>query len=164
VPAAICIAAIVFAVTTTRLYLADQAQADAKRAVVQTATDAVTTLWTYTPDDMDKLGERSARYLGGDFQAQYSKFIDAIIPANKQAQITNKTQVVGTGVESLSGSDATALVYTNTTSTSPQTKNIPALKYFSYRLFMQKNDSRWLITKLTTVTSMDLQPNGPGPG
>jgi Mce-associated membrane protein len=163
VPATIFIAAIVFAAVTTRLYLADRALADAKRVVVQTATDAVTTLWTYTPDNIDKLAERSARYLAGDFQAQYSKFLDSIIFANKQAQITNTTQVLGAGVESLDGSDATALVYTNTTSTSPQTKNVPALKYLSYRLFMHKNDSRWWVTKMNAVTALDLQPTGQKP-
>ena len=45
--------------------------------------------------------------------------VDAIVPTNRQAKVTNKTEVVGTAVESLQGSDATAIVYTNTTSTSP---------------------------------------------
>ncbi len=105
--------------------------------------------------------ERAAQYLGGDFQAQYVKFVNAIIAANKQAQVTNKSEVLGAGVESLSGSSATALIYANTTSTTPQTRDNPSLKYLSYRLFMQKSDSRWLITKMTTVTSTDLVPKSP---
>ena len=37
----------------------------------RTAADAITTLWTYTPDNMDKLPDRSAGYLGGDFANEY---------------------------------------------------------------------------------------------
>lgn len=164
VPLVICLAAVVFAGIAARLYMADRAEADAKRAIVQAGTAALTTLWSYTPDDIDGLSERSGQYLAGDFQAQYSKFINAIIPANKQAQVTNKTQVVGAGVESLSGSSATALIYANTSSTTPQTRDNPSLKYLSYRLSMQKSDSRWLITKMTTVTQLDLAPTSPAPG
>jgi Mce-associated membrane protein len=50
-------------------------------------------------------------------------------------------------------------VYTNTTSTSPLTKNIPALKYLSYRLFMKRTSGRWLVTRMTTITSLDLTPH-----
>jgi serine/threonine protein kinase len=164
VPLLILVAAITFAVTTTRLYLADKAEAEAKRAVVQTATAAIEALWTYTPDDMDGLPARAGRYLTGDFRTQYAKLVDGMIPAYKEAQLSSKTQVVGAGVESLHGSDATALVYTNTSSTTPQTRSAPSLKYLSYRLIMQKHDSGWLISKMTTVTSMDLEPKLPGSG
>ena len=70
---------------------------------------------------------------------QYRKYVDAIVPTNKQAQVTNNTQVVGAAVESLDGPDATAIVYTNTTSTSPLTKNIPSMRYLSYRLTLQRD-------------------------
>ncbi|TYC79374.1 mammalian cell entry protein, partial [Stappia sp. BW2] len=36
--------------------------------------------------------------------------------------------------------------------------NIPALKYLSYRLFMKRYDARWLVTRMTTITSLDLTP------
>jgi predicted Ser/Thr protein kinase len=164
-PALILIAAIVFAVTTTRLHLADLAEADAKRAVVHDATEAVTTLWSYTPDDMDGLSERAGRYLTGDFQAQYLKFVSAIAEPSKQAHITSKADVVGAGVETLAGSEATAILYVNATSTSPATADKPSLKYFAYRMTMQKHDSRWLVSKMTTITSMDIEPKLPaGPG
>ena len=77
---------------------------------------------------------------------------------NKQAKISNSTQVTGAAVESLDGPNAVVIVYTNTTSTSPLTKNIPALKYLSYRLFMKRANGRWLVTRMTTVTSLDLTP------
>jgi Mce-associated membrane protein len=139
-------------------YLADRAQVDTKLTIARTAADAITTLWTYTPDNMEALADRSARFLGGDFQAQYRKYVDAIVPTNKQAQVTNTTQVVGAAVESLTGTDATALVYTNTTSTSPLTKNIPSMRYLSYRLTLKRDQARWLVTKMSTVTSLDLTP------
>ena len=107
---------------------------------------------------MDSLADRASAYLSGDFEAQYRKFVDAIVAPNKQAKITNSTQVTGAAVESLDGSNAVVIVYTNTTSTSPLNKNIPALKYLSYRLFMKRADGRWLVTRMTTVTSLDLTP------
>ncbi|WAC91325.1 mammalian cell entry protein [Mycobacterium sp. Aquia_213] len=147
-----------FAGATMQPYLADRAAAATKLKVARTAANAITTLWTYTPENMDGLADRASAYLGGDFEAQYRKFVDAIVAPNKQAQITNKTQVTGAAVESLDGPNAVVIVYTNTTSTSPLTKNIPALKYLSYRLFMKRANGRWLVTRMTTVTSLDLTP------
>jgi Mce-associated membrane protein len=147
-----------FAGATVQPYLTDRAAVATKLRVARTAANAITTLWTYTPDNIDKLADRAAQYLSGDFEASYRKYIDAIAAPNKQAQVTNTTQVVGAAVESLNGPDATALVYTNTTSTSPATKDIPSLKYLSYRLVMKRDRARWLVTKMTTITSLDLTP------
>lgn len=148
-----------FAGATLQPYLTDRATAATKLKVAQAAANAITTLWTYTPENMDKLADRAAGYLSGDFGAQYRKFVDAIVGPNKQAKITNSTQVAGAAVESLDGSDAVVIVYTNTTSTSPLNKNIPSLKYLSYRLFMKRTNGHWLVTRMTTVTSLDLTPH-----
>ena len=152
------VAAGAFAGATVQPYLVDRATVDTKLEIARTAANAITTLWTYTPDDMDKLADRSSKYLSGDFEEQYRKYVDAIVPTNKQAKVTNSTQVVGVAVESLRGNEATAIVFTNTTSTSPLTKNIPSLRYLSYRLQLRRAGSRWLVTKMTTVTSLDLTP------
>jgi Mce-associated membrane protein len=61
-------------------------------------------------------------------------------------------------VESLHASDAVAIVFTNTTATSPLTKNVPSLKYVGYRLAMRHDGSRWLVTNMSTVSFMDLTP------
>ena len=156
--AALFVAAAAFAGAAVQPYLMDRAAVATKLDIARTAADAIATLWTYTPEDMDKLPDRSAKYLSGDFEDQYRKYVDAIVPTNRQAKVTNNTQVVGTAVESLQGSEATAIVYTNTTSTSPLTKNIPAMKYLSYRLQLKRDDGDWLVTKMTTVTSLDLTP------
>ena len=156
--AALFVAAGAFAGATVQPYLVDQATVDTKLVIARTAAEAITTLWTYTPEDMDKLPDRSAKYLSGDFEDQYRKYVDAIVPTNKQAKVTNSTEVVGAAVESLNGSDATAIVYTNTTSKSPLTKDIPATKYLSYRVQLVRDGSHWLVTKMTTVTSLDLTP------
>ncbi|WP_425436405.1 mammalian cell entry protein [Mycobacterium numidiamassiliense] len=148
-----------FAGATLQPYLTDRATAATKLKVAQTAANAITTLWTYTPENMDKLADRASGYLSGDFEAQYRKFVDAIVGPNKQAKITNSTQVTGAAVESLDGPDAVVIVYTNTTSTSPLNKNIPSLKYLSYRLFMKRANGHWLVTRMTTVTSLDLTPH-----
>ncbi len=161
---AVLATAVVFAGAALRLYLADSTAAHAKSEIIQTATEAMTTLWSYTPNDIEQLRDRSGKYLGGDIQDRYRKFIDEIAVPDKQAQVTNETQVMGAGVETLNGSDATVLIYVNTTSTTPQTRDKPSLKYLSYRLIMHKSDSRWVITKMTTVTSLDLQPKLPGTG
>jgi Mce-associated membrane protein len=139
-------------------YLTDRATDATKLRVARTAANAITTLWTYTPENMDGLADRAQTYLSGDFAAQYRKFVDAIVAPNKQAKITNSTLVAGVGIESLDDQNAVAIVYTNTTSTSPLTKNIPAMKYLSYRLFLKRSEGRWLVTRMTTITSLDLTP------
>ena len=132
--ATLFVGAAAFAAATLQPYLADRALVDTKLDVARTAANAITTLWTYTPDNMDSLPARSAGYLGGDFANEYRKYIDAIVAPNKQAQVTNTTQVMGAAVETLTPSEATAIVYTNSVATSPVTKNIPSLRYLSYRL------------------------------
>ncbi|QUR69524.1 mammalian cell entry protein [Mycobacterium spongiae] len=147
-----------FAGAMVQPYLSDRAVVATKLTVARTAANAITTLWTYTPDNMDTLADRAANYLSGDFAAQYRRFVDQIAATNKQAKVTNNTEVTGAAVESLTGRDAIAIVYTNTTTTSPVSKNIPALKYLSYRLFMRRYDGRWLVNRMTTITSLDLTP------
>ena len=156
--AVLFVAAGAFAGATVQPYFADRAAVYTKFQIAETAANAITTLWTYTPEDMDKLPDRSARYLGGDFAADYRRYIDAIVEPNKQAQITNNTQVLGAAVESLSPTEATAIVYTNSLATSPVTKGIPSLRYLSYRLSMKRDGSRWLITQMVAVTKLDLTP------
>jgi len=155
---ALFIAAGAFAGSMVQPYLAERATAANKERIARTAADAITTLWSYTPDDMDTLSDRSARYLGGDFGQEYRRYVDAIAPTNKQAKVTSNTRVVAAAVESVRGSEATALVYTNTTSTSPQSNNIPSLRYLSYRLELQREGRDWRVTKMSTVTSLDLTP------
>jgi Mce-associated membrane protein len=139
-------------------YLADRALVATKLEVARTAANAITTLWTYTPDNMDALANRAATYLSGDFEAQYRRFVDAIAAANKQAKVTDNTEIAGVGVESVDGRNATVLVYTNTTATSAQTKAIPSLKHLTYRVFMRHDHARWLVTRMTTITSFNLTP------
>lgn len=147
-----------FAGAAVQPYLMDRATVATKLKIARTAADAIDTLWSYTPEDMDKLPDRSARYLGGDFEEQYRKYVDTIAATNKQAKVTSSTKVVGVAVESLRDSDATAIVYTNTTSSSPQSNNIPSMKYLSYRLELKRFGRDWRVIKMTTVTSLDLTP------
>jgi Mce-associated membrane protein len=158
VAAVLFVGSAAFAGATVQPYLMDRATVATKLRIARTAANAITTLWTYNPDNMDKLADRAAQYLSGDFEAQYRKYIDAVVAPTKQAKVTNTTQVTGAAVESLDGPNATAIVYTNTTSTSPLTKDIPSLKYLSYRLTLKRDHARWLVTRMTTITSLDLTP------
>jgi Mce-associated membrane protein len=158
VAAVLFVGSAAFAGAAVQPYLADRATVATKLNVARAAANAITTLWTYTPDNMNTLADRAAAYLSGDFGAQYRKFVDGIVAPNKQAQITNNTEVSGAAVESLDDPNAVVIVFTNTTSTSPLTKNIPSLKYLSYRLFMKRASDRWLVTRMTTVTSLDVTP------
>jgi Mce-associated membrane protein len=158
VAGALFVGATGFAGATIQPYLADRAAAHTKFEIAETAADAITTLWTYTPQDMDSLPDRAGRYLAGDFAVEYRRYIDAIVESNKQAQVSNSTQVLGAAVESLSPTEASALVYTNSVATSPRTKGIPSLRYLSYRLNMELRNRKWLITKMTAITSLDLTP------
>lgn len=159
VAASVFVGSAAFAGAAVQPYLGDRATAATKLRVARTAANAITTLWTYTPENMNTLADRAAGYLGGDFEAQYRKFVDSIVAPNKQAQVTNSTEVTGAAVESLDGSNAVVIVYTNTSSTSPLTKNVPALKYLSYRLFLKRASGRWLVTRMTTITSLNLTPH-----
>ncbi|XJF12709.1 mammalian cell entry protein [Mycobacterium sp. AMU20-3851] len=156
--AAAFVAAAAFAGASAAPYLTDRALVQVKLDIAGTAADAISTLWTYTPEDMETLPDRAARFLGGDFEVEYRKYIDAIAAPNKQAQVSNNTQVLGTAVESLDDGNASAIVYTNSVATSPVTKNIPSLRYLSYRLIMEKHGTDWLITKMNAITSLDLTP------
>jgi Mce-associated membrane protein len=158
VAAALFVGSAAFAGAMVQPYVVDRAQVKTKLDVARTAANAITTLWTYTPDNLEKLADRASQYLTGDFEAQYRRFVDALVAPNKQAQVTNNTVVTGAAVESLEGSDAVAIVYTNSTSTSPMTKNIPSLKYLSYRLFLKRDHARWFVTRMSTITSLDLTP------
>jgi len=131
-----------FAGSTLQPYLADRAAVHTKFEITETAASAITTLWTYTPDDMDKLPERSAMYLGGDFAADYQRYIDAIVAPNKQGLVTNNTEVLGADVESLPPTEVTATVYTNSVATGPATEGISSLRYLSYRSAMKREDDR----------------------
>lgn len=159
---AACAAAFVgaagFAGAASQPYLLDRAEVATKVDVARTAARAIHTLWNYTPENMDTLPDRAAVYLSGDLQAQYSKFIDAIADSNKQAQVTDTTEIVGAAVESLDGPEATVIVYTNTTATSALNKAIPQIKYLTYRLYMKRDQNRWVVTRMPTITSLDLTP------
>ena len=158
VAAALFVGSAAFAGAAVQPFLTDRATVATKLRIARTAANAITTLWSYTPENIDKLADRASQYLSGDFEATYRRYIDTLVAPNKQAQITNTTQVTGAAVESLAGSEASAIVYTNTVSTSPATKDVPSLKYLSYRLAMQRVQARWLVTKMVTVTSLDLTP------
>ena len=147
-----------FAGAMVQPVLADRALVDTKLDIARTAANAITTLWTYTPENMDSLADRSAHYLTGDFAVQYRKFIDSIVATNKQAQVTNSTTVLGAAVETVNPSEASAVVYTNSVATSPVSKNIPSLRYLSYRLEMKRDRADWRITRMTTITTLDLTP------
>lgn len=156
--AALFVGCAAYAGAAVQPYLVDRAMDASRMEIARTATAAVTTLWSYTPDTIDSLPDRAAVYLSGDLEAQYRKLAGALVTPNKQAQITDTTDVVGVAVESLSASRATVMVFTNTTSTSPLTKNVPSLKFIGYRMNMAQQGSRWLVTKMATVTFVDLTP------
>jgi Mce-associated membrane protein len=158
VVAAAFVACGAFAGATLQPYLADRAIAESKINAARTAAAAVTVLWTYTPETIDTLPDRAAEFLSGDFNAQYRAFVESIAVPNQQAQVTTNASVVGVGVETLNQSDAVVIVFANTTTTSPMNRDIPALKYVGYRLQMKHHGSRWLVTKMSTVSFIDLTP------
>ena len=109
-----------------------------KLDIARTAANAITTLWTYTPDNMETLPDRSAGYLGGDFANEYRKLHRRDRRHQQAGAGHQHHQVMGTAVETVTPTEATALVYTNSVATSPVSKNIPSLRYLSYRLTMER--------------------------
>ncbi len=158
VSALLFVASAAFAAGASQPYLMDRAEVATKLEIARTAARAIHTLWNYTPENMDTLPDRAAVYLSGDLEAQYRKFIDAIAEGNKQAKVTDTTEIVGAAVESLQGPEATVIVYTNTSATSELSKSIPSIKYLAYRLFMRREHNRWVVTRMPTITSLDLTP------
>lgn len=158
VAAAAFVGAAAFAGAAAQPYLLDRAEVATKLDIARTAARAIHTLWNYTPENMDSLPDRASVYLSGDLEAQYRKFIDAIADSNKQAKVTDTTEIVGAAVETLDGPEATVIVYTNTTATSELSKSIPQIKYLTYRLFMKRDQNRWVVTRMPTITSLDLTP------
>lgn len=156
--AALFVGATAFAAAAAQPYLMDRAEVAIKLDIARTAARAIHTLWNYTPENMDTLPDRAAVYLSGDLEAQYRKFIDAIAESNKQAQVTDSTEIVGAAVESLNGPEATVLIYTNTSAVSELSKSIPQIKYLTYRLYMKREQNRWVVTRMPTITSLDLTP------
>jgi Mce-associated membrane protein len=156
VAAVLFVAAGAFGGAMLQPYLADRGVAHTKLNIARTAAAAITTLFTYTPDDMDQLPARSAKYLGGDLRDSYAKQVDALAATNKQNQIKRSAQVVGAGVESLNGPNATAMVYANVTYNSAAVKDVPKIFLVSYRLTMQRKGSDWVITNMPWITSKDL--------
>lgn len=154
-----------FAGTVCQLVLADRAAAAARLEVARAAAAVITTLWTYTPDTVGTLSERAGDYLDGEFCSQYRQLLQAAIVRARQARVSDKTEVVGIAVEALHRSNATALVFTNTTVTTPYTHNAPSLKHAAYRLAMTKPGPRWLVTAITTISFVDVTPEiEPEPG
>ncbi|BBX24508.1 hypothetical protein MTER_39190 [Mycolicibacter terrae] len=159
--AALFVASAAFAAGASQPYLVDRAEVATKLDIARTAARAIHTLWNYTPENMDTLPDRAAVYLSGDLEAQYRKFIATIAESNKQAKVTDSTEIVGAAVESLDGPEATVLVYTNTSATSELSKSIPQIKYLTYRLYMKRDQNRWVVTRMPTITSLDLTPRFP---
>lgn len=147
-----------FAGAAVQPLLAERATIEIKEKVARAAVNAVTALFSYNPENMDGLNDRAGKYLTGDFRAQYRKFLEPIVSPSKQAKLTNSTEVTGAAVESLNDPNAVVIVYTNTTTTSPLKKNIPTMQYLSYGLYMKREGNNWLVTRMTTITSLDVTP------
>ena len=77
------VGAAAFAGAAVQPYLADRALVGTKLKIARTAADAITTLWSYTPDNMDNLPDRSAGFLGGDF-ANAVSYTHLTLPTNRE--------------------------------------------------------------------------------
>jgi Mce-associated membrane protein len=65
---------------------------------------------------------------------------------------------MGAAIETLTGDEASAIVYTNSVASTPVTKGAPSLRYISYRLALKRQGADWLITRMSPLTSLDVTP------
>ncbi|OBH19562.1 hypothetical protein [Mycolicibacter sinensis] len=152
--AALFVGSAAFAAAAAQPYLIDRAEVATKLDIARTAARAIHTLWNYTPENMDTLPDRASIYLSGDLEAQYRKFIDAIAESTAAARaITGATKAC----VSVAPTTAPAIIV-NTSATSELTKTIPQIKYLTYRLHMKRDHNRWVVTRMPTITSLDLTP------
>src|ERR1700736_1456140 len=124
ITAALFVGASALAASMLQPYLADRALANTRMEIARTAATAMTVMWTYSPQDMDTLVERSSQYLAGEVKEMYVRQVDAQLAASKQLQISRNAQVLGAGVESMNGSNATVVVFVNVSYASATSKNI----------------------------------------
>lgn len=158
VAATVFVAAAAAAGAAVQPYLADRALVDTKLTIARSASEAIRTLWTYTPETIGTLPDRAAEYLTGDLAANYRKYIEAIEPRYIQAQVSLDSEVVGVAVAAVEDGEASALVYTNTSWSSPKTKDIPGLQYNSYQVALVRDGARWQVTALEPITNFTLTP------
>ena len=119
-----------FAGAAVQPYLMDRAAVATKLTIARTAADAISTLWSYTPENMDKLPTGPPDTSAATSRSSTaSTSMPSRPPTNRPGD--QRHQGGRVAVESLRGNDATAIVYTNTTSSTPQSNNIPSMKYLS---------------------------------
>ena len=159
VAAAVFVAAATFAGAMLQPYLTHRAAVDTKFEIAETAANAITTLWTYTPDDMDA----ARRPVGEVPGRRLRRRVPQVHRRDRRAEQAGAGHQQHPGArrggrKSLDAHEATAIVYTNSVATSPVTKGIPSLRYLSYRLTMQPQGPDWLITEMSAITKLDLTP------
>lgn len=114
--------------------------------VAQAAAETSAALLTYTPDtvaaDQYAAGER----LTGDFRARYGQFTDTVVvPTSRTNRVTSTATVTATGVSSVDGDDAEALVFL-TQVTSTDAAPDPVTTKVGARVDLTRIDGRWLVS------------------
>jgi Mce-associated membrane protein len=126
-------------------------QPAARQAATQAASTGTVKLLSYSPDTLDQDFSAAIALLTGDFRAYYQQFTSEIVrPAAQQQQLKTTATVQRAGVETLSGTSATVLVFVNQTTTS-RDKPAPAVVSSSVRVNLTKVNGKWLISGFNPV-------------
>jgi Mce-associated membrane protein len=122
-----------------------------RQAAMQAASTATVKVLTYSPDTVEQDVTAASAMLTGDFLAYYKQFTSQIvIPSAREKRVATTATVVRAGVESLTGQNASILVFVNQSTTS-QEKPSPATTSSSVQVDLAKVNGTWLINRFNPV-------------
>lgn len=125
-------------------------QAAARQAAVEAASNATVKILTYSPDTIDQDIAAATLLLTGDFLDDYKQTAARLVPTAKDRGMKQTATVKQAGVQSLSNSEATILVFVDQTRTAKDTPD-PTIKNSAIRVGLTKVNKTWLISKFDPV-------------
>jgi Mce-associated membrane protein len=91
----------------------------AAQQVMEAASSATVKVLTYSHDSVEKDVSDAMEVTTGEFRDEYSRFTSAqLIPRAREKQVSVEATTLGTGIQSLTSSRATVLIFINQTTTS----------------------------------------------
>ncbi|OBK21273.1 hypothetical protein A5634_10630 [Mycobacterium asiaticum] len=126
-------------------------QAAARQTVIDAASDGTVKVLSYSPDTLDRDFAAARACLTGDFLGFYDEFTRQIVePAARARALTTTAKVQRAGVETLTSSEATILVFVDQTTTTNDAAD-PRSTSSSVRVNLTRVKGTWLINQFKPV-------------
>jgi Mce-associated membrane protein len=126
---------------------ADRELAADRGDVAPAAADAVVAMMSYQPATVDKDLATAETRLTGDFRGAYTNLADTVVaPTAKQKGVTMRARAQGAAVESVSGQDASVIVYLDQITTVAG-NSVPSQTQNVVRVGLTKVHGTWLVDR-----------------